>query len=102
MRIVIEANELIAKAGLTERQVRFLIGYYFEGFYEREIGEQEGCSRPTVSVELKKARAKLKEAGFPEPTRLKRPEVHFFASDKLNTLTKRAAGFWQWTEHDRH
>lgn len=102
MIIIINAKELIAEAGLTERQVRFLIGYYFEGFFEREIAEQEGCSRPTVSVDLTRAKEKLREAGFPEPQRLPRPSLHYFENDKLNTLSKRAGGYYQWVEADRH
>lgn len=99
---MIDAKELIQKANLTERQVRFIILYYFDGFFEREIAEKEGCSRPTVSVDLTKAKQKLVDAGFPEPHRIPRPVIHFFANDKLNTLHKRPAGFHSWLEKDRH
>lgn len=99
---MIDAKELIQKANLTERQVRFIILYYFECYFEREIAEKEGCSRPTVSVDLTKAKQKLREAGFPEPRRMPRPEIHFFANDKLNSLFKRPAGFHSWIEKDRH
>ena len=99
---MINAKELIIQAGLTERQVRFLIGYYFDGFFERELAEAEGCSRPTVSVDLTKARQKLKDAGFPEPRRMPRPSIHYFANDKLNTLQMRAGGYAQWTDDHRH
>ena len=99
---MIDAKELIEKAGLTERQVRFIIGYFYEGFYQRDIAEQEGCSRPTVSVELTAAVKKLEGAGFPAPRRLPRPEVHYFENAKLNTLTKRAGEYWQWLDDHRH
>lgn len=99
---MIDSKELIEKADLTERQVRFLIGYYFEGYFEREIAEQEGCSRPTVSVDLTKAKQKLVEAGFPEPRRMPRPSIHYFENSKLNTLFKRPAGFHSWLEKERH
>lgn len=86
---------------MTDRQIRFVIAYYHDGYYEREIAEQEGCSRPTVSVDLKKARQKLEDAGYPVPERLPRPEVNSFSNEMLNTLTKRAAGYYQWLQHER-
>ena len=98
---IIGARELIEKAGLTERQVRFIIAYYYDDFYEREVAEQEGCSRPTVSVDLSKAKEKLAAAGFPVPHKQKRPEEHIFDPDKLNTLHKREGGYYSWLERDR-
>lgn len=99
---MIDAKELIKQAGLTPRQVRFLVAYYFDGFFEREIAEVEGCSRPTVSVVLTKAKQKLEEAGYPVPIRLPRPKESYFANDKLNLLSKREAGYYQWVSDDRH
>jgi len=92
---IIKAKDLIQKADLTERQIRFVILYYYENYYQREIAKMEGCSRPTVSVELSAAVEKIEKAGFPKPHRLPRPELHYFAGDKLNTLTKRAGHYYQ-------
>lgn len=99
---LISAKELIQKTQLTQRQIRFVVLYYFECYYQREIAKMEGCSRPLVSIELTEAVKKIQQAGFPPPRRLPRPELFYFANDKLNTLQKRAGDFYQWVEHDRH
>lgn len=99
---MISAKELIQKCGLTEREVHFIISYYFDGYFEIEIAKEAGCSRPLVSVVLKKARHKIQCNGFPLPRRIPRPEENFFDPEKLNTLQKTGAGHYHWLEKDRN
>lgn len=95
------AKEVIDRAGLTDRQVNFIIEYYTDGYLTKEIGKKYGVSRSTVSVELKTARERLVKAGYSEPRKIKPARENPFDPAMLNSLVKKAGGYYQWVEEKR-
>lgn len=67
-----EMQQLLAQlraAKLTDRQLACLSLYYFDGFTHREIAEQLGIGRRTVTDHMRDGRKKLRALGL-EPQRL--------------------------------
>ncbi|MBB6218677.1 RNA polymerase sigma factor (sigma-70 family) [Anaerosolibacter carboniphilus] len=56
-----QSLKIAMEVGLTERQKLLIEKYYFEGKTMREIGEELGIAKSTVSLTIKRAKEKLEK-----------------------------------------